>query len=67
MEGVHCKEPQSRTHSKISELPDQLTTLLNQVSDELNEKEKNEVENTLTKFDVMFIKPDGKLGLYRFG
>lgn len=62
MEGVHCKEPQSRTHSKISELPDQLTTLLNQVSDELNEKEKNEVENTLTKFEVMFIKPDGKLG-----
>lgn len=40
MEGVHCIEPQSRTHSKISELQDQLTTLLNQVSDELNEKEK---------------------------
>lgn len=57
--GVHCIEPQSRTHSKISELPDQLTTLLNQVSDKLNEKD--EVENTLTEFEVMFIKPDGKL------
>lgn len=61
VEGVHCIEPQSRTHSKISELPDQLTTLLNQVSDKLNEKEKDEVENTLTEFEVMFIKPDGKL------
>lgn len=50
VEGVHCIEPQSRTHFKISELPDQLTTLLNQVSDKLNEKEKDEVENTLTEF-----------------
>lgn len=29
--------------------------------DELNEKEKDEVENILIEFEVMFIKLDGKL------
>lgn len=62
VESVHCIEPQSWTHSKISELPDQLATLLYQLSDELNWKEKDEVENVLTEFEVIFIKPDGKMG-----
>lgn len=62
VESVHYIEPQSQTHSKISKLPDHLSTLLSKVSDELNGKEKDQVKNLLTEFEDIFMKPDGKLG-----